>query len=173
MRYSEIDLCECCNGLDVGMSLYIQGCSRHCKGCFNQETWDFNGGKVFTETDIVYILKELNRPYIHRLTILGGEPLENINMLDLCVLIECVKTTKPEIKIWLYTGYTYEHLLQKMMYSPTPFLDYILRNIDILVDGEFIEEEKDLTYPFAGSINQRIIDLKNSRETGEIVLLSL
>ena len=75
MRYSEIDLCECCNGLDVGMSLYIQGCSRHCKGCFNQETWDFNGGKVFTETDIVYILKELNRPYIHRLTIPGGEPL--------------------------------------------------------------------------------------------------
>lgn len=177
MRYSGIDKAECCNGIGWGVSLYTQGCSRRCKGCFNQETWDFNGGKKFTEETEDTILALIKPEYIERFSILGGEPLEERNLWDLANLIVNIRIEKPEIKIWLYTGFTYEWLdfisFTSVSRNERDFLQIILKEVDVLVDGQFIEDKKDLTYPFAGSTNQRVISMKETREQEQIVLLDI
>lgn len=175
MRYSEIEKCECHNGLGWGASLYTQGCHFHCKGCFNSETWDFNGGKEFTLDNVADIIM-LNQPgYITRFSVLGGEPLEKCNWLELGILLEDVKNAKSSIKIWLYTGYKIEDIfsLIKTHSEDSDRLKRLLDNVDILVDGQFQEDKKDLTYPFAGSTNQRVIDMNKTREQGKIVLLDI
>lgn len=171
VRYTSIDRCECNNGLDIGVSLYLQGCSHECKGCFNPETWDFNKGKEFTEETKQYLLDILNKPYTKRITFTGGDSLEPYNYFELAELINLIKKQYPEVKIWVYTGYTYE-ILQEME-SSSKYLKFILNNIDVLVDGQFQEDKKDLTYPFAGSTNQRIIDMRKTREQNKIVLLDI
>lgn len=177
MRYSGIDKAECCNGIGWGVSLYTQGCHFHCKNCFNQETWDFNGGKEFTEETEDTILALIKPEYIERFSILGGEPLEERNLWDLANLIVNIRIEKPEIKIWLYTGFTYEWLdfisFTSASRNERDFLQIILKEIDVLVDGQFIEDKKDLTYPFAGSTNQRVIDISKTREQKQIVLLDI
>ena len=141
----------------------------HCKNCFNPETWDFNGGKEFTQDTVDSILKLIEPEYITRFSILGGEPLESQNHFELAKLINLIKQKRPDIKIWVYTGYTYENLVGK----ESTYLEYILNNIDVLVDGQFQEDKKDLTYPFAGSTNQRVINMQESREQNKIVLLDV
>lgn len=141
----------------------------HCKNCFNPETWDFNGGKEFVPETRDEILKLIEPEYISRFTVLGGEALEPINYFDLAELIVTVRRKKPEIKIWVYTGYT----LEKLLSNTNPDLLTILNNIDVLVDGPFQEDKKDLTYPFAGSTNQRIIDMNKTRENNQITLLDI
>ena len=141
----------------------------HCKNCFNPETWDFNGGKEFTQNTVDSILKLIEPEYIIRFSILGGEPLESQNHFELAKLINLIKQKRPDIKIWVYTGYTYENLVSK----ESTYLEYILNNIDVLVDGQFQEDKKDLTYPFAGSTNQRVINMRDSREQNKIVLLDI
>ena len=148
----------------------------HCKNCFNPETWDFNGGKEYTEETKETILKLLEPKYITRFSVLGGEPLEERNWLDLADLLVNIKREHSNIKIWLYTGFTYE-CLEYLMSSNVPssdrnLLDTILKNVDVLVDGQFQEDKKDLTYPFAGSTNQRIIDMKRTNDCGKIVLFN-
>ena len=174
MRYSEIEKCECHNGLGWGISLYTQGCHFHCKGCFNSETWNFDGGKEYTEDTKQTILNLLHPEYITRFSVLGGEPLEGCNWLDLADLLVDIKIQYPNIKIWLYTGFTYEWL---QVLADTEASGYdknllyiILKNVDVLVDGQFQEDKKDLTYPFAGSTNQRVIDMNKTRE---VVLLDI
>lgn len=135
----------------------------HCKGCFNPETWDFEGGKEYTEETQQTILKLIEPEYIARFSVLGGEPLEPQNYFELAKLINLIKQKRPDIKIWIYTGYTYENLVSK----ESTYLEYILNNIDVLVDGQFQEDKRDLTYPFAGSTNQRIWK-KNSEGKFEI-----
>ena len=174
MKYSEIDSIECCNGFGWGVSLYTQGCHFHCKGCFNPETWDFDGGKEFTEKEQNIILSLMDKDYIERVSVLGGEPLEERNISTLVELIGKIKTRYPEKKVWLYTGYTAEEVLGvlKDQETPTASSDWCWKNrmlfiklismIDILVAGPFKEDEKDLTYPFAGSRNQKIIDVPTS-----------
>ena len=176
MRYASIDKIECRNGLGWGATLYAQGCHFHCHNCFNPETWDFNGGKDYTEETKETILKLLEPKYIKRFTIQGGEPLEERNWLDLADLLVSIKTEHPNIKIWLYTGFTYEYL-EHLMYQNVPGSDrnllyIILKNVDVLVDGQFQEDKKDLTYPFAGSTNQRLIDMKRTNDCGKIVLFN-
>ena len=178
MRYAQIRKMDISNGLGVGVSLFVQGCHFHCKGCFNSETWDFNGGKEYTQETIETILKLIEPDYITRFSALGGEPLEKCNWQDLGNLIIKIKQQKPDIKIWIYTGYTYEYLTK--LYpghiggpAPDMYLGIILNNIDVLVDGQFQEDKKDLTYPFAGSTNQRVIDMNKTREQGKIVLLGI
>lgn len=176
MRYAQIRKMDISNGLGVGASLFIQGCHFHCKNCFNPETWNFNGGKEYTEETKETILKLLEPEYISRFSVLGGEPLEECNWLDLADLLVSVKREQPDIKIWLYTGFTYE-CLEHLMYSNVPgsnknLLYIILKNIDVLVDGQFQEDKKDLTYPFAGSTNQRAIDMKRTNDCGKIVLFN-
>ena len=170
MRYASIDKIECRNGLGWGVTLYAQGCHFHCKNCFNPETWDFEGGKEYTEETQQTILKLIEPKYITRFSILGGEPLEPRNLLDLAELIVDIKIIKPDIKIWLYTGYEYEWLEFESATSTSrhyELLQMILNNIDVLVDGQFQEDKKDLTYPFAGSTNQRIWK-KNAKGKFEI-----
>lgn len=177
MKYSAIDICECRNGLGWGVTLYTQGCHFHCKGCFNSETWDFNGGKEYTEEKTLpAILKMIKPKYIKHFAIQGGEPLELRNLLDLAELIVNIRIVKPDIKIWLYTGYEYEWLEFESITSTSEYrylLQMILNNIDVLVDGQFQEDKKDLTYPFAGSTNQRVIDMNETRKQGKVVLLDI
>lgn len=183
MRYAQIRKMDISNGLGVGASLFIQGCHFHCKNCFNPETWDFNGGKEYTQETKETILKLIEPEYITRFSILGGEPLEPQNSFHLAELINLIKRKRPGIKIWVYTGYTIENLYSRC-YSTigedseaTPsqcrYLRYILNSIDVLVDGQFQEDKKDLTYPFAGSTNQRVINMQESREQNKIVLLDI
>ena len=168
MRYNAIQRCEYINGNDIGVSLYIQGCSLHCEGCFNPETWSFDGGEEFDATAYNNLLTLLDKPYITRFSILGGEPLERCNWEDLSGLIHSIREHKPNLEIWLYTGYTYEFLMQLIdewrikwpKFNDAFLLESILENVDMLVAGPFVEEEKDKTLPFRGSRNQKIINLK-------------
>lgn len=183
MRYSSVDKIECRNGLGWGVTLFVQGCHFHCKNCFNPETWDFNGGKEYTEETKETILKLIEPEYITRFSILGGEPLEPQNSFRLAELINLIKRKRPDIKIWVYTGYTIENLYSRCYCTigedseatPTQcrYLRYILNSIDVLVDGQFQEDKKDLTYPFAGSTNQRVINMQESRKQNKLVLLDI
>ena len=176
MRYASIDKIECRNGLGWGVTLYVQGCHFHCKNCFNPETWDFNGGKEYTEETKETILKLLEPEYITRFSVLGGEALEQRNWWDLADLLVDIRIEHPDIKIWLYTGYEYEWLRFESVTSALEsryLLQIILKNVDVLVDGQFQEDKKDLTYPFAGSTNQRVINVQETRKQNKIVLLDI
>lgn len=161
MRYNSINSCECANGLGWGVSLFTQGCNLlHCKGCFNPETWDFKGGKPVT-TEVERKIYELLKPeYITRFSVLGGEPLSPQNFDQLPYIILTIRTNYPEKKIWMWTGYTWDEIQEKLK-QPTK-LWVILNNIDYLVAGPFIQEEKDLTLKWRGSRNQEIIDVQES-----------
>lgn len=165
MRYASIRSMDISNGEGVGVSLFVQGCHFHCKNCFNQDTWDFSGGKEWNREIEDEFMELVNRPYIKRVSLLGGEPLADENVLDIMRLINRVKTESPDKKIWCYTGYTWEQIFPIV----NPYLNLTqaemtrqnaVKNCDILVDGRFVEEEKDLSLEFRGSKNQRIIDVK-------------
>ena len=165
MRYSSMRNLDISNGEGVGVSLFVQGCHFHCKNCFNQDTWDFSGGKEWNREIEDEFMKLVNRPYIKRVSLLGGEPLADENVLDIMRLINRIKTECPDKKIWCYTGYTWEQIFPIV----NPYLNLTqaemtrqnaVKNCDILVDGRFVEEEKDLSLEFRGSKNQRIIDVK-------------
>lgn len=168
MRYAQIRSIDISNGTGVGVSLFIQGCSRHCKGCHNPEQWSFDGGKLFTRDTQNQIISLLKRPYVSRFSILGGEPLEPRNYFHLACLCYRIKRDFPHIQIWVYTGDTWENIQKEIIKSV--YLSKIIDNIDILVDGEFIQEQKDINLEFKGSENQRIIDVQESLRQKEIVL---
>lgn len=155
MRYETIEKCECLNGSDVGVSLWVCGCPIRCKGCHNENLWDANGGKPFTLVTQSKIRALIEPEYIKRFSILGGEPLVPDNYFIIASMLQSIKYAKPTITIWLYTGYTYESL-KKQAYESI-YLDSILNTIDYLVDGPFIQEERDTTLAFRGSRNQRIL----------------
>ena len=159
MRYSSINTCECTNGLGWGVSLFTQGCPIHCKGCFNPETWDFDGGKELTNYQESQIYKALNPDYITRFSVLGGEPLIESNLKQLNHILCTIKSNHPDIKIWIWTGYTWDEL-QKMKKKYPDELLITFKYTDYLVCGPFIEEKKDLTLKWKGSYNQQIVDLQ-------------
>ena len=162
MSYSNIDYFEIVNGTDVGVSLYTQGCPRHCKGCFNQQAWDFNGGNEYTIEVRDNIVKACCRPGIKRFSILGGEPLLERNKDELMTLCSLIKEANPHIKIWVYTGDIYENVKDDRL----EFFQYF---VDVLVDGPFEIDKRDITLPFRGSSNQRIIDIKKSIFEGKVI----
>ena len=170
MHYGEIKNCDIANGNGVRVSLFVSGCTHHCKGCFNEETWDFFYGQPFTRETEDRIISWLKPDYIEGLTILGGEPLEYVNQKDLLPFLERVREECPEKNIWCYTGYVYERDILRRMVPKWKETSRILSLIDVLVDGPFVEEEKDIRLRFRGSANQRIIDVKKSLETGQTVL---
>lgn len=171
MNYSLIRKCDIANGPGVRISLFVSGCTHHCPGCFQPETWDFNYGERFTKQTQEKILELLKPDYISGLTILGGEPMESKNILGVCELISQVKRFYPDKTVWLYSGYTFEQLSRPTSSVTTNIIIYnIMRRLDILVDGPFIEEKKDLRLKFCGSSNQRLIDLRKTEAAGEIVL---
>lgn len=165
MRIAQIRELDITNGEGTGVSLFTQGCPFHCKNCFNPETWDFKGGYSYTQEIKKQLLELISRPYIKRFTILGGEPFLLKNKIELQDLVKEIKIKNPNIKIWAYSGNTFEKLLPE-------FFD-LLQNIDILVDGRFIDELKDFNLKFRGSANQRIIDVQKSLKEGKVVLYNL
>lgn len=161
MNYARINKHDVANGPGVRVSLFVSGCTTHCKGCFNQETWDFDYGLRFSVSALEELEEAMKPEYISGLTILGGDPLEekNIEMVDL--ICSYIRTAFPAKTIWIYTGRTYEWLLERAKQQDDyayALLD-ILDLIDVLVDGPFIEEQKDITLQFKGSRNQRIIEV--------------
>lgn len=166
MKYATIKKHDIANGPGVRVSLFVSGCNHHCKGCFNEEAWDFNYGKCFNEETINEIIDALNKDYINGLSLLGGEPFELVNQQGLLPLLKKVKELYPDKTIWAYSGFTYEELL-KMKYEETK---EILNLIDVLVDGKFDEDLKDPLLYFRGSSNQRIIDMSKTRKNNKIVL---
>lgn len=181
MRYARIRKMDVSNGEGVGISLFVQGCHFHCKGCFNQETWDFNGGKEWTPEIEEQFIQLANKPYIKRISILGGEPLADENVRDVYYLITQLKSRYPEKKIWLYTGYEWEKIVEESHAIRVENGDY-LSNLyrygaivfaDIVVDGKFQLDKQDLyndNIVFAGSTNQRVIDSGASLSNGRIIL---
>lgn len=170
MYYAEIKKHDIANGTGIRVSLFVSGCTHHCKNCFNQETWDFHYGREFTDTTTEEILDALKPSYIAGLSILGGEPFEHINQQGLLPLLRKVKKTYPQKNIWCYTGYLYDRdIIGEMCHKweeTREFLSYI----DILIDGEFIEELKQANLLFRGSANQRSILVQESLQSNSIVL---
>lgn len=213
MRYASIRSLDISNGEGVGVSLFVQGCDRHCFNCFNSETWDFNGGKEWTEEIKNKFMELIDRPYIRRISILGGEPLAEQNLDDVLPLIKEIREkypfsqnpnsenigksrvledenskeiciSFPEKTIWLYTGFRWNYI---MNYQPVEMDDFdyieesyidgqmekckqIISLCNVVVDGEYIDEQKDVTLAYRGSKNQHVIDVKQSLAQNKIVL---
>ena len=184
MRFASMRNLDISNGEGVGVSLFVQGCDRHCFNCFNPDTWDFNGGKEWTEETKNKFIKLIDRPYINRISVLGGEPLAEQNLDEVLSLIKEIRISFPEKTIWLYTGFRWNYI---MNYQPveTDDFDYIEESYNdglmekrkqiislcnIVVDGEYIDEQKDLTLAYRGSNNQHVIDVKQSLAQNKVVL---
>lgn len=157
MHYGEIIFNDTVNGKGIRLSLFVSGCNHHCKGCFQPETWDPNYGKEFTEETLNLILDELQNEWYDGITFLGGDPLYSKNQKTVLYIIKKIRKELPNKTIWLYTGDLLENLIIKS--KSNSVLEEILKNIDILVDGPFIEDEKDIRLSFRGSSNQRVIDM--------------
>lgn len=173
MNYGEIKKYDIANGEGVRVSLFVSGCTHQCKGCFNYETWDFRFGKHFTEDTENELLEALNQTFISGFSLLGGEPFEPQNQEVLLPFLRKVKERYPQKNIWCYTGYTLEKDLLSESRARCEYTDEMLSLIDVLVDGEFKEELKDITLAFRGSSNQRIIDVKESLKQGKTILWKL
>ncbi len=170
MNYSEIKPLDIANGTGVRVSLFVSGCRNHCKGCFNPATWDFRAGKPFDEKVERRILQLLKPDHVVGLTILGGEPFEPENQRDLLPFVRRVRSAYPDKTIWAYSGCVLDRDMCAGGRVYCGATDELLSLIDVLVDGPFIEARKDILLRFRGSDNQRIIDMKATRERGEIVL---
>lgn len=197
MRYAQVRSMDISNGEGVGVSLFVQGCPFHCKNCFNSETWDFNGGKEWTEKTKNKFMELIDRPYIKRVSFLGGECLADQNLDGVLDLIKQIRISFPEKTIWLYTGYHVfinypeSHRQHKVILSTRPNASTniiyddelffkkkeedrkrseIISNVDIIVDGEYIDEQKDLTLKWRGSKNQHVIDVKQSLAQNKMIL---
>lgn len=173
MYYGQIIKADTANGIGIRLSLFVSGCTNKCKGCFNPDTWNFKFGQKYTEEVEQSLIDELKLPYYDGITILGGEPFEVDNQKDILPLIRRIKKELPSKTIWMYSGFTYDKDLCSGGCRYTADTDEILDNIDILVDGPFVLSLLDITLKFKGSSNQRIIDMKKTRETKQIVLSPL
>lgn len=160
MRYAKIRKMDISNGPGVRVSVFMQGCSFHCKNCFNPETWDFNGGLAFNDTVIDQVLDLCREDHISGLSILGGEPMHPNNIEATTQLVKAFKKKYPKKNIWIWSGFLFDQLQDKE----------VLKYIDVLVDGQFVDEKKDPTLKWRGSSNQRVIDIKKSLKEGKVVL---
>ncbi len=162
MNYATIKKTDVANGPGVRVSLFVSGCTRHCKGCFNSEAWDFHYGQAYTEETEQEILQALAPDYIRGLSLLGGEPMEPENRGAVLSLVKKVREQYPQKTIWCYTGYHFDRDLLRWMEEGDPVITELLPLLDVIVDGEFIEERKNLRLAFRGSENQRILDVQLS-----------
>ncbi len=171
MNYADIKKYDVANGPGVRISLFVSGCSHFCKGCFNEIAWDYNYGKEFTDDTINEIVEFLDNPHIAGLTILGGEPMDPKNQDALVPLVKKVKELYPDKTIWCFTGYLFDKDLLENMYKENPSTKELLSRFDVMVDGEFVEDLKNLNLKFKGSSNQRTIDVQASLKEGRVVLI--
>ncbi len=169
MYYGNIKNCDIADGEGVRVTLFVSGCTNKCKGCFQPETWDFCYGQPFTEETEEEILSMLKPDYINGLTLLGGDPFEPENQRALLPFVKRVREAYPQKNIWAYTGFTYDELKKDGSHPRCEVTDELLSQIDILVDGRFVEEFKDITLKFRGSRNQRILDLNETRKEGRAI----
>ena len=170
MNYATIKFRDIANGPGIRVSLFVSGCRHHCKGCFNPETWDFSYGEPYTDQVQDQILLALGKSYIRGLTLLGGEPFEPENQPYVLDLVKAAKARYPEKNVWCYSGYTFEDHILSGKLGPCEITRQLIQNIDVLVDGEFHEKEKNPNLRFRGSGNQRVIDVKKSLAAGETIL---
>ena len=160
MYYGKIKENDIANGSGVRVTLFVSGCRNHCKNCFQPETWDFHYGNLYTDKTEQHIIKALSRPYIQGLTLLGGEPLEPENQEVLVRLLRKVKETYPEKDVWCYTGYTLEQARKDGSCCRCNVTDELLSLVDVLVDGRYEDDLRDISLKFRGSSNQRLIDMR-------------
>lgn len=173
MNYATIKFNDIANGLGVRTSLFVSGCTHYCKGCFNSEAWSFDYGKPFTKEVEEEIIASLKNGYVDGLSLLGGEPFEPQNQKALLPFLKRVKSEVPTKNVWCYTGYLFDSELLQNSRAKTDDTLEILKLIDVLVDGKFVEELKDISLMFKGSSNQRIIDVKQSLQKNEVILYNL
>ena len=176
MRYAQIRDMDISNGDGIGVSLFVQGCHFHCDGCFNKETWDFNGGHEFGDAEYHKIMDLLKRPYISRISILGGEPLSDENVSEVFSLIEDIKCNFDDLSIWLYTGYNFEDIMSHdLIKSPQEDSAKYFRKMaalycDVIVDGRYDKTcPANYMNPWIGSTNQRVINVNKSIKNGKII----
>ena len=184
MRYAQIRELDISNGEGIGVALFVQGCRFACKNCFNPDTWDFNGGKEWTPEVEDKFIELANRPYIKRLSILGGEPLADENLDGVLHLVNRFRLLFPNKSIWIYTGYTLDEIFKNDLSIPAFYMfDYtgndfinnekrkqIISQCSIMVDGRYVDSQRNPSKKWAGSDNQRVIDIKQSLQKGEVVL---
>ena len=169
MNYATIKNCDIANGPGVRVSLFVSGCTHHCKGCFNEVAWDFDYGEPFTQQTIRTILDMMKPGYIKGLTLLGGEPFEPENQGPIVELLRQVKKTYPDKSIWAFSGYLFEKITSRTLGDWAVTREF-LSSLDVLVDGPFVEEKKNLALRFRGSENQRLIEVPAPLASGKIVL---
>lgn len=178
MRYASIRKMDISNGEGIGIALFTQGCHFHCDSCCNQETWDFSGGNEWTPEVEEEFLKLIDRPYISRISLLGGDPLANENVHGVLSLVQKIRKRYPDKKIWIYSGFTWNQVFYPVVTDDLNLQrDKILENrrdiirlCDVYVDGRFEKDKKDLTLKFRGSSNQRVVDVQKSLRNREIIL---
>lgn len=170
MHYADIKKYDIANGPGVRVSLFVSGCTLHCKGCFNANAWDFNYGKEFTEETIEEILEALNKEYISGITVLGGDPFEPSNQKGVLPLIRRIKKELPDKSIWFFSGYYFDKEILGKMCKENEFTKELISYIDVMVDGRFEIDKLDITLKFRGSRNQRIINVKESLKQDKVIL---
>ena len=174
MHVGDVMTADVANGEGMRVSVFVSGCRNHCKGCFQPQTWDFNYGREYTPEIEQFIIDELSKSYYDGITILGGDPMEPENQEPVLRLLRRIKKELPDKNVWAYTGYVYD---RDLVPGGKRFVDGVTRelleSIDILIDGRFVEELKNLMLNFRGSGNQRIIKMKETLETGKVVLSEL
>ena len=175
MNYMQIDKCDVANGVGVGVVLWVSACNCHCLGCHNPQSWDFNTGQPFTEDTMQEILSELAKPYISHFTLSGGHPLEYQNINTVYRIVKTVKEKFPDKTIWLYTGYTWEEILEQYKIWEDHEVNGIcsldvVSYCDVLVDGRYEDDKRDISLAWRGSSNQRVIDIKESLKQNSVVL---
>lgn len=170
MNYAELKKTDIANGEGVRVSLFVSGCRRHCKGCFNEIAWDFSYGKPFDAAAEEEVLEALSPSYIRGLTLLGGDPFEPENQRALLPFVKKVRERFPKKDIWAFTGYTYSDGTLLEPHAQTEVTRGLISLLDVLVDGKFEEELKDIRLVFRGSSNQRVIDVQKSLQTHQVIL---
>lgn len=170
MYYANVKYCDIANGLGCRTVLFVSGCRNHCKDCFQPQTWDFEYGTPFDEAIQQEILDSVKPAYVQGITLLGGEPFEPENQHDLLPFMRRFRELYPDKNVWAFTGYVYDRDLVPGGRKYTEDTDALLDLVDVLVDGPFVSELKDIRLKFRGSSNQRVLDLKKTRESGTIVL---
>lgn len=170
MNYASIKFNDIANGEGIRVSLFVSGCTHHCKNCFNKQAWDFNFGKHFTKQVEDQIIEALKPDYVNGLTLLGGEPMEISNQHGLIEFVKRVKKAYPNKTIWCYTGYLFDKELLENSRAHCEITKDLISYFDVMVDGEFIDELKDISLRFKGSSNQRIIDVQKSLKENKVVL---
>ena len=169
MNYGAIKKCDIANGVGVRTVLFVSGCTHHCKGCFQPETWNFDYGERYTKETEDEIIESLRPDYVDGITLLGGEPFEPENQRELVMLLRRIKKDLPQKTVWSFSGFTYEELTGDSR-AVCEVTNEMLSMLDVLVDGEFVEAKRNISLRFRGSENQRLIDMNKTRKEGKIVL---